>query len=169
MTERSGPTDDGGIDRRTVLGISSGAIASGVAFTSVAGMANANNGNGNGNGRGRGRDNGNGGDDEYEVDESIVFCGCSQVCACDCPGDIVIEKDGEIERITNGLGEVDCYETDDAKILAVEATNVIWYNQNDSCAGWRNEEWEGEERFGTRPQDGARCGDAFLERCDVEQ
>lgn len=172
MSDETLDDDGGAIDRRTMLRISSVAVASGAAFSGVASA---------GKGRGRGKNNGRSDrDDSYDggdTDELVVFCGCSQVCACDCPVDVYIAgaEDAEIE---GGSG---CYETDEGQILAIryqeentENPGDVICNPNTNCADF--DKYDGDlsredcDVRGTRPQDGARCGQSFLDRrCDIEQ
>lgn len=171
MTDKTrDAADDGAIDRRTILRISSAAVASGAAFT---GMASAGEGRGQGrsNGRSNGQSDRGSSDDGSDTDELVVFCGCSQVCACDCPVDVYIAG-AEDAEIQGGSG---CFETDEGQILAIEYQEDdtenpgdIICNPNTNCADF--EKYDGDlsrddcDAQGTRPQDGARCGDAFLER-----
>lgn len=149
-----------------MLRISSAAVASGAA---ISGMASANRGNGQrGNNGRKNRDDSDGGGD---TDELVVFCGCSQVCACDCPVDVFIAG-GEDAEILGGSG---CFETDEGQILAIryqddntDDPGDVICNPNTNCADF--DKYDGDlsrddcDAQGTRPQDGARCGDAFLDR-----
>lgn len=166
--KRPNADDDGPIDRRTILRISSAAVASGAAFS---GHASANRGRRRDeNGGRRGRDDSSDGD----TDELVVFCGCSQVCACDCPVDVYIAG-AEDAEITGGSG---CYETDEGQILAIEYRETAGHgggivcNPNTNCADFDRYEGDLDREDcgaqGARPRDGARCDDAFLDRCRVE-
>lgn len=148
-----------------MLRLSSVAMASGAAYS---GIASANKGRGAGGNSGRGNREENDGDEG--ADDQVVFCGCSQVCACDCPVEVYIAG-AEDAKITGGSG---CFETDEGQILAIkyrestENPGDIICNPNTNCADFSK--YDGDlsrddcDAQGTRPQDGARCGDAFLER-----
>lgn len=142
-------------------------------------------------GNGPGGD-GPGGGPPFEDPETdnVVFCGCSQVCICsaDCCSVYVYVKGADNIVVD---GEVPtCVEVEEGQIVAVADTGFdsddnpayegkpgLYCNPNTACGGFSSLEWpNGDEepmeltsddctKYGTAPQFGARCGEAFLKDC----
>ena len=145
------------------------------------------NGKGNGPGEGKGPDgNGPGGGPPFEEPENtnIVFCGCSQVCVCSANcNTVTVLVEGGPNKVMDGTVP-DCVEVDEGRIVAVQDTSsdvnpTITCNPNRACGSFEdgtfeitksggegtNEYHQSECTYGTAPQFGARCGEAFLEEC----
>jgi hypothetical protein len=179
--------------RRAVLKKTGAAVAAGAIIPGAA-AANPGNGKGNGPGEGKGngpdegKRNGPGGGPPFEEPktENVVFCGCSQVCICQaqcCSAYVFVEGGDNISLD----GEVPtCVEVEEGRIVAVADTGFddgdpifegapgLYCNPNTAGGGCDALRWDGIDRdltperdctWGTAPQFGTRCGDAFLDDC----
>lgn len=144
-------------------------------------------------GEGQGPDeNGPGGGPPFKQPDTqnVVFCGCSQVCICQaqCCSAYVFVEGGDNIAID---GEVPtCVEVEEGRIVAVADTGIgddgnpafqdepyLYCNPNTACGRFDELTWPngGDDSlmldrndcnaYGTAPQFGARCGDAFLSGC----
>ena len=144
-------TQEGNVNRRAILKATGVAAASGAVFPGI-GSAK------------RGRDNGRG-PPHLEPDlETVVFCGCTQVCVCrifSTSGEVII--DGADNQPIDWYS---CLEVDEGKILAVDDGRNLWCNPNTACADFDREDCT---HIGTAPQFGARCGEAYMRECMERQ
>lgn len=179
--------------KKTGAAVAAGAIVPGAAAANPGKGKGKGNGPGEGDGEGEGPGgNGPGGGPPFEdpTTDDVVFCGCSQVCICEagCCSVYVYVKGGDNIVVD---GEVPtCVEVDEGKIVAVADTGFdsednpayegrpgLYCNPNTACGGFESLTWpngdmdpieltpEDCDEYGTAPQFGARCGDAFLRDC----
>lgn len=125
----------------------------------------------------------------------IVFCGCSQVCVCyaGCGKAVVLVEGGDrIEMDADDPSKPDipgCVEVDEGRIVGVQDTGYsessVICNPNLACGSFEDGEYslpkegcDGKDNgsnnyeqescyYGTAPQFGARCGDAFIRECST--